>query len=242
MNRWTTILGGGFALATMLAWSGFAQGAFILTLQSGATTVSVPDNGSGDIDPTVGVITFTGPVGVYSTNITTGFSNEPGDTFGGLLQISSLNAHNGSGGQATLTATLEDTSFTQPATTSLALGSSLGLTVLRSTAGDSLSFQSYADPSNTQGGTAVTTGVQSFTFPTVSTSTSFSDTATSVQFTGSGPYSMKNVTSLTLSALGQLNVSGTTTVSATSGVPEPASLGMLLVGTGVLALRRRRRA
>ncbi len=222
MNRWVVRAFVASSVACLLGWASPARATFILTLQSGASTISITDNGAGDLDSTPGSIIYSGSVGSFMTNITTGFSNRPGDPGGGFLQISTLDGRNTSAGQATLTATLEDTSFTQPSSATLQLDSAIGITDLRSTSGDSLSFQSYADPGNVQGGTAVTTGLQSFALPTTSTTTAFSDNASPVNFAGTGIYSMKNVTTITLSPNGEVNVSGTTTV-----VPEPVSFGAL---------------
>ncbi len=242
MNRWIGCAALASALVMLPLWNSTARALFILTLQSGASNVSTTDNGPGDLDPTIGSIVYSGAVGAFSTNITIGYSNSPGDSGGGVLQISSLDARNTSAGQATLTATLQDTGFTQPSSPSLQLASSIAVTDLLSTAGDGFTFQSYADPSNAQGGTAVTTGLQSFSLPTTSTPISDNNTATPANFPAGGPYSMMNVSTITLSASGELNESGTTTVKTSPGVPEPTSLALASAAGLMLFLARRRHA
>jgi len=84
----------------------------------------------------------------------------------GELQITSLAVRNNSSGTKTLNVLLGDTGFTFPGVPGdqMTLRSSIGGTFLQgSLGGDTFTFQSYADVSNAQFGTGITTGPQTFT-------------------------------------------------------------------------------
>lgn len=68
-----TLLSGIAALATMsLAPSAFAVPQ--LQLSDGTTTITVTDQGIGDIDGNTGVIVFHGSIGAFNINVTTGIT------------------------------------------------------------------------------------------------------------------------------------------------------------------------
>src|SRR4051812_39807676 len=99
-----------------LAVPAVSHAAFILTLTDGVNPAMViPDNGPGDINPAVGAIVFNGPIGNFTTNITTGLSNSPSATPAtlSLLQVQSIDVHN-AGPAGVLTVTLGDTGYTFP--------------------------------------------------------------------------------------------------------------------------------
>jgi len=91
----------GAALIASTSWA-----SPVLVLDDGTTTVSVTDNGAGDINPAIGAVTFLGSVGIWNLNVTTGLSPAPGPTMPDL-DLNSVNAN--STGAGTLTVALVDT-------------------------------------------------------------------------------------------------------------------------------------
>ena len=242
----------GVFLATMAVcglslWGGVtgAEAAMIVTLSNGASTASITDNLAGDSNPNSGQITYVGAVGNFSTTITIATSNSPGTSTGAILQMSSIDVRNVSNSPQTLSITVGDTGFTIP--TGAFLGSAYGGTMTNAQIGDSTSFQSFADTSNTPSGqsgpTVTTTGAQSFVLVTGISPKSFNTADATAPFVSAGAYSLTNVTLITLSPDAQSNVSGTTTVTVSgsgSGVPEPATAALLAPGVLALLARRRR--
>ncbi len=204
------------------------QAAMFLTLESGATTVVIPGAG--------GFATYSGTIGSFIGTYTFATSNSPGTATRGLLQVSSINVRNTSSGIATLRITLQDTDYTAPGKTGdlLTLQSSIGGTIAESRPGDTVVFQSWADSGNAPLAIASTAGPQVYASDS-NVLQSYEDTVISPFFRGGASYSLANVTTVTLSAGAQTNISGTTSVL----VPEPASLSA--VGMAVIGLVARRR-
>jgi hypothetical protein len=233
--------GGASALALALAAAGLlvaAPAKAALLLNVGGNVVT--DNGAGDLDPSVGTINNTSTVGGFGVAITIAESTSPGNSTAGLLQISNLSIQNQSSGTGSLTITVSDNNYTAPGAggVPMTLESDIGGTFSKGAAiGNTVTFQSFADPANGQPTALNPTPLLSFSKATSSTTESFSGSNQGGFTRAAGPYSLTNVTTITLAAGGQVNISGTTTASA---VPEPASLGVLALG-GLLAARRRRR-
>jgi hypothetical protein len=224
--------------AGVLGAAAVSNAALILNINNGAVVVT--DNGAGDSDPTVGRIanTTTSAAG-YSLAITLGTSNSPGSSTAGLLQINSLDVQNGAN-PAVLDLRLSDTGFTSPgnATTPMVLQSSVGGTYTGGSLGNSVTFQSSADPANGQPAAAVSTPVLTFTKALPLLSEPFSGSNAVNWSRAAGPYSLSQHLVITLSANGQVQIAGATNATA---VPEPATIGLLGLGA-VAALARRRRA
>jgi hypothetical protein len=210
-----------------------ADAALILNLNG---VINVTDNGAGDSDAAVGRITNSSNVAGFGIVVSIAGSNSPGAPTGGLLQISSLAIQN-TGGAGAVVITVSDTDFSQPGSAGPMLLESdiAGTFSAGALVGDSVIFQSFADPLNTGAAGPATT------LPIISTR---SAPGTTEVFSGSddaawarlaGPYSLTNVTTVLLSPGGQVNLSGTTTA-----VPEPASVAVLGVA-GVMGLCARRR-
>jgi len=92
------------AMAT-IASVGSAYAVGTLTLFDGTTTITVPDQGSGDSNPAVGVVTFIGSIGVWNINVDTG-TTKPAVI--GQMDLAFLASATGAG---TLTITFSDTGF-----------------------------------------------------------------------------------------------------------------------------------
>ena len=127
-----------------------AQAATIIELSDGVDTVTVTDGGFGDLSATPGVVVFSGAVGVFDVNVTTGLSfpllgslSEP------VMDLNSVNVSSGSAG--TLTVKLTTTDYTGPliADTTLDTGG---------TTNGSITVESFVDTSNAAFGTATPTG------------------------------------------------------------------------------------
>jgi hypothetical protein len=239
-GRWGPAMPVLIALASLAA-PATGRAGFVMTLEeAGFSNLVVNDGDPLDQDPTTGKIRFLGSFGDFTVQTSAaGTSNRttPGTGDIAQLQITDLAVRNNSGAQKTLSILLSDTNFTFPGGTGspMTLRSSIGGTFLGALVGDSFTFQSFADNNNVLNGTQISTDPLTFTSPG-GVQTSFSGNNT-IDFTRGGTYSLSNSSTFTLSAGGQLNPSGTTSVIGSSGsgiaggpVPEPGSLALGALG------------
>jgi hypothetical protein len=225
---------GTVAFATV-AFGRPAGAALMLTLsEPGYAPVTFTDTTNS------GGVSYFGTYGTFSTNFIVGESDklDAGQTVGNL-QVESLNVTNiANTGTSVLTVTVSDNNYAFPGGPGSAdtLGSSFGGSLTSPNAGDVVTFQSSVLSPST------TTGLQSYTAPaTISGTYAFASTATPVGFADPGTYSLTNVTTISLSGAGEsANVSGSTTVTGPSAVPEPAT-ATVGVFAGIAVLHRRRR-
>ena len=104
-----------FSVLLVFLVAGSASAAAILTLDDGmGNSVSISDGGPGDLNLTVGVITYSAPLGSWFVNVSTGFTKP---ALGGVnFPELDLNSANMSSGPGTLTVTFEDDGFNLPDT------------------------------------------------------------------------------------------------------------------------------
>jgi hypothetical protein len=231
----------GFAAGALQ--TGQADAALLLDYNGNATVIA--DGGAGDLDGIVnGQIINQSLIAGFGVTINIATSNSPGDAFGANLQISTLSVENLAPGPApaTLTIRLTDTDFSAPggAGSPMLLTSSIGGTFLNAALGDSVIFQSFADPTEAVPAAAITSGPQLHVKTTGLNPESFNSTVLAPWIRGAGDFSLTNVTTITLSpgaTFEQLNGSGTTSVT-----PEPAALSLVALAGLMLTGRRRTRA
>lgn len=181
-----------FALGTFLS---SAHAAPTLRLSDGSTTVTVVDNDPNDLDPTVGSITYVGPVGAnWFANATAGASKPAqGTAAEPLLDISTNNQSSGAG---TLTIEFSDDSFgPSSGTITAAIGGTLG-----GGAGSTYSYTTLVNPANIQFAGSTLTALGPFTQPT-NVTFPFNDTTSQV-FTQAGSYALTQRLVVTHTAAG----------------------------------------
>ena len=136
--------------AISISPSTHAQNA-VLQLMNGATTVTIGDNSANDSNSAVGVITYIGTVGDFSTNVTTGTSKPVvGSATSPELDLASLDITNTTASSETLTILFSDNNFGPVSGTPQA---SLSITQLGQSPGGprngSVTYDGYLSASNT---------------------------------------------------------------------------------------------
>lgn len=100
------------AMVVLFATAGRAKATFEMQLSDGVgDNVTIYDNGTGDLSPTLGEIMFSGSVGNFTINVTTGFGSPV--LAPGTLDLSNVSVTTTGGG--TLTITLSQDGLTAPA-------------------------------------------------------------------------------------------------------------------------------
>jgi len=211
--------------------AGIARGAVgtILSINDGVDPViTIGDNGAGDLNPAVGVLTLSTNVGVWSLTVSTGATKPAlGSSTNPVMDLVIQASSTGAG---SLTYTFSDNSFTHgPAT----LNSTVSGHVI-SGAPTTINYSVFGDPSNLVG--ALTT--QLTTTGTVPLPILASNSGSLAFVT---PFSLSQVVQLTASGASAVSVDASLNVSS---VPEPSSVALTFLGLAflVMGLAHRRRS
>lgn len=185
--------------------------------------VTVNDNGGGDSNGSTGAIVWTGVVGNFNLNVTTGITfPQMGSPSQPFMDLNSVNQSTGAGG--TLVISLSQQGFTT--IPNEAFNASIGGT---KGAGGSVTYQTFWDSSNT-----LFAQTNLLTNSGAITNSPFANARTGLGG-GAGPFSLTQVITITHTAGARL-----TSFDAELSVPEPASvllLGLALLGLGMWSRR-----
>lgn len=214
-----------WAAALLLAIVPLALGAPVPALQltNGAVTVTITDQGAGDMNSVVGAVTFVGAVGVFTVNVTTGL--DPDILGPAQLDLNSVDVAGAGGTLDILFSTPDLVSPPPQPAFMMNIGGTIG-------AGSSLLYAAYLDPANVLFGTTSLIGTLG-----PFGSGPFSGTGTfAAPATPGAAYSLTQA--VTITATGAATTSFDAELLPT---PEPST--MLLTGIALLlggALARRR--
>jgi PEP-CTERM motif len=201
-----------------------ARADLLLKITDGTNTVTVTDQGAGDLNPTVGVVVVSATVGTWAVNVSTG----QGSPFfpAGQLDLNSANTNIGGAGQ--LDILLTQTNLTAPFNTfTMGFGGTIdpgASTVTYQAWRDAANGQFFTGPGQLIGSTGALSG---------GVGGAFSGSASGT-VAGGTPYSLTE--RIRIAAAGPLSFSGDALLNPVPSVPEPGTLTLL--GTGLIGLAR----
>ncbi len=188
----------------------------ILTLSDGTTIVTISDGSFLDLNPLSGVILYSGSVGIFNINVTTGITTPIiGTTTLPQMDLNSVNLN--STGNGTLTITFSESGFGPLAAQGF-------ITLAGGVTAGYVTFETYVD--NVLISTLGPFGPGAFSG------------ANSALISPSSPFSLTTIATITHST------PGTTSFNvAVNPVPEPSTIALIgsgLLGAGLYGWRRRK--
>ena len=149
MKRWNLVFGLITCAMVLALASPALAGPITLRLESGGSSVTVADNGVGDLNSVVGAVTFAGSLGDFFLNVTTGVSSPViGDPFTAMLDLNSIDVSMSAGGSLKVTLQNDDFAFPFVAPGGYGRATAEVGGVLSGLSGSSVSFQSWVNTGN----------------------------------------------------------------------------------------------
>lgn len=211
-------------MLTLALMATSANALSIRLTDGGANTVTIGDNGAGDMNPAAGAVTYIGAIGAFTTNVSTGVSYPIlGSPAYPWLDLSSIDVTSGAGGTNKLYIYLTDTGFT-------GAFSSFAATI-GGTTGGTVKYGTYFDAANAAFGMGTLLTEETYGGP------AFSDVNTASALGLDAPYSLTQALEITHTGL-----AATSFDAELAPVPEPGTFLLLGAGFFGLAVYGRRRA